>query len=101
MPAVPPQRRSSNRTTLESVQDLDPLDRAILTYALQWLPYGDLEDTVVNFGLPPDKYLLRVLDLVDRHRPHLAPSTASRLTSMCARRLRARNFSPGATVSGA
>ncbi|MGE2716201.1 hypothetical protein ACQI4L_19280 [Mycolicibacterium litorale] len=65
------------------------MEYEILMFAVRWLPYdgGPLDETLIEFGLTADRFLERVLELIDRHRPRIHPETASRLTNMCHRRL--------------
>ncbi|MGW0163531.1 DUF3263 domain-containing protein [Mycobacterium sp. NPDC003323] len=76
--------------TVDVRRGIDPLDRAILTFALHWLPYdgGPLEDTLADFGMTAHEYLLRLHELVERHYSCIRPDVATRLRRMCEWRLR-------------
>lgn len=45
---------------------MDPYDQALLTYALRWCNYGGGDEQIFpEFGLTPEAFYRRVLDLVD------------------------------------
>lgn len=73
----------------------------MLAFAAQWLPYGggDAEDIMVTFGMAPDRYFRRLMQLVtDSEQPTgLDAPTAAAILHMCRRRLElaARSSSRG------
>lgn len=72
-------------TSLPLPRGMDPIDHAMLVFALRWLPFGGAphDDVFVEFGLTAVEYTQRITDLVNRHRPHIHPDTVQRLLAVC------------------
>lgn len=85
-------------------RSIDRDDRALLLFALRWLPFGGApqDEVFVEFGMDAYQFTERVADLVRRHSALIHPDTVLRLRAACStgRRL-VRREEPCAGASGA
>lgn len=85
-------------------RNLDREDRAVLLFALRWLPFGGApqDEVFVEFGMTACQFTERVADLIRRHSARIHPDTVLRLRTACSngRRL-VRREEPCAGASGA
>lgn len=64
---------------------IDRDDHELLTFSINWLPYGGAPDDeiMVRFGLTRKRYGVRLQRVVDDHCALIHPQTAMRLKEIC------------------
>lgn len=96
-------RSDKSSTSLPLPRGIDPVDRAVLTFTVRWLPYGGApaDEVFVEFGLTGAEYEQRVCDLVHQHASRIHPHTVEKLLAMCSSGRAVRPTAWVASASGA